>query len=98
VEPDAILARLKAVEPSLRARGVCHVAIFGSIARGAGGAASDTDIMIEFDPTAPVGVYEYLGVRDYVAGLLDGPVDVVDRDALNPHVASAALADVIDAF
>jgi predicted nucleotidyltransferase len=98
VELDANLARLRAVEPSLRARGVCHVAVFGSVARGAGGAASDADILIEFDPAAAVGVYEYVGVRDYVAGLLDGPVDVLDRDALNPHVASAALADAVYAF
>jgi predicted nucleotidyltransferase len=39
---------------------------------------SDTDILVEFNPEAGVGVYEYVGVKRYIASLLDGPVDVVD--------------------
>jgi len=37
---------------------------------------SDTDIMIEINPEAPVGVWEYAGIREYIAALFDGPVDV----------------------
>lgn len=32
------------------------------------------------------------------AALFDGPVDVVDREALKPYVAPAATADAIYAF
>ena len=52
-----IIARLRENERALRARGVTHAAVFGSRARGDDRPDSDTDIMIEIDPDAPVGVY-----------------------------------------
>ncbi len=59
---------------------------------------SDIDIMIEVDPAAPVGVYEYVALKDYIAGLFDGPVDVVSRDGLKPYVRPAATTDAVYAF
>ena len=75
-----ILARLRENERALRARGVCHAALFGSHARGDNRPDSDIDIMVEFDPVARVTVFNYAGLKDYIAGLFDGPVDVVNRD------------------
>jgi predicted nucleotidyltransferase len=93
-----ILARLRENEAALRARGVRHAALFGSRARGDNRPDSDTDIMIEIDPDAPVGVYEYVGIKEFIASLFDGPVDVVDREGLKPYVRPAATADAIYAF
>lgn len=95
---DDIIARLRENEAALRARGVAHVALFGSRARGDAGPGSDTDIMIEIEPGAPVGVYEYVQLRDYIASLFDGPVDVVSRESLKPYVRPAATADAVYAF
>jgi predicted nucleotidyltransferase len=95
---EQIIARLQANEQELRHRGVLHAALFGSIARGDATAASDIDIMIEIEPDAPVGVFEYVGIKQYIAGLFDGPVDVVDREGLKPYVRPAATADAIYAF
>ena len=93
-----IIARLRENEAALRARGVRHAAVFGSRARGDNGSDSDIDIMIEIDPEAPVGVYEYVGIKEYIASLFDGRVDVVDREGLKPYVRTAATADAIYAF
>lgn len=95
---EDIIGRLRDNEAALRARGVAHAALFGSRARGDDRPDSDTDIMIEIDPQAPIGVWGYLGLKQYVASLFDGPVDVVDREALKPYVAPAATADAIYAF
>jgi predicted nucleotidyltransferase len=95
---EAILARLRENETSLRARGVAHVALFGSRARGEEHPGSDTDILIETDPAARVGIYEYVAIKDYIAGLFDGAVDVVSRDGLKRYVRPAAMADTIYAF
>ena len=93
-----IIARLRENEAALKARGVAHAALFGSRARGDARPDSDTDIMIEIDPAARIGVYEYVGLKDYIASLFDGPVDVVSRDGLKPYVRPAATTDAIYAF
>jgi len=95
---EHIIARLRENEAALRQRGVVHAALFGSRARNEQGPDSDTDIMIEIDPEAPVGVWEYAGIKAYVASLFEGPVDVVDREGLKPYVQPAATADAIYAF
>ena len=93
-----IINRLKANEAALRARGVAHAALFGSRARGDNLPDSDTDIMIEIEPNAPVGVWEYAGIKDYIASLFQGPVDVVAREGLKPAVRPNAIANAIYAF
>jgi len=93
-----IIATLRANEAALRARGIRHAALFGSVARGTAGPESDIDIMIEIDPEAIQDVYAYVGLKNFVADLFTGRVDVIDRAALKAHVRPLAEADVVYAF
>lgn len=92
------LETLRRSEHALRERGVCHAAVFGSVARGDHRPDSDIDIMIEIDPAARLTVFDYAGIKEYIADLFDGPVDVVSRKNLKPYIAPAAIADAIYAF
>jgi predicted nucleotidyltransferase len=95
--PDAI-AILRQSKPALRERGVLHAGLFGSVVRGENHAGSDVDIMLEIDPEARITVFDYVELKEYIANLFDGPVDVVNRDGLKSYVAPAATADAVYAF
>jgi uncharacterized protein len=72
--------------------------LFGSCARGDARHGSDIDIMVEFDPAAHVTVFNCAGLKDYIAGLFDGLIDVVRREGLKPYVRPAVTTDAIYAF
>lgn len=95
---EQVIATLRSHEAELRGRGVLHAALFGSVARGEQTADSDIDILIELAPEAEVGVFEYVGIEQYLADLLASPVDLVDRKRLKAFVRPSAERDAVDAF
>jgi uncharacterized protein len=95
---ETAVATLRRHEKELRARGVAHAAIFGSVARSENRPDSDLDILVEFEPGAEGGVYDYIRFKAYVASLFDTRVDVIDRAALKPHLRVPAARDLMYAF
>ena len=92
------LAVLRKHADELRARGVIHAALFGSVARNEAGPTSDIDIMIELDPDSRLDLFGYAGLRRFIEGLFPARVDVVDRDALKPYLREPVITDAIYAF
>ena len=95
---DSIIEKLKSAEAALRARGVDHAALFGSVARDEAGPASDIDIMVEIAPTAELDMFAYVGIVQLIESLFTVPVDVANRAGLKPHVRPSAERDAIYAF
>jgi uncharacterized protein len=89
---------LRRSESALRGRGVRRAALFGSVARGCSTSGRDIDILVAIDPTARMTVFDYVDLKEYIAGLFDEQVDVVSLDGLKAHIRPAALADAIYAF
>lgn len=83
---------------TLRARGVLHAALFGSVARGQAKPDSDIDIMIELDPRASIGAFGYVGIKRFIAAQFARSVDVINKDALRPELRGSAERDAIYAF
>ncbi len=89
---------LRRHQADLRARGIVHAALFGSVARGEAGPKSDLDISIELAPDTSLDIFAYVELKNFIAGLFPGPVDVVNKDALKPHLRQPATANSIYAF
>lgn len=89
---------LRRHEAELRRRGVLHLALFGSVARGEGRSDSDIDVMLDLDPAVQVSVFDYADIVGFIEGLFPTRVDVVNGRMLRSHVRPGALRDGVDAF
>lgn len=89
---------LQAHQTELQRRGVRHAAVFGSVARGEARPDSDVDVLVELDPGQAIGIFEYARVRLYIAELLGGSADVVNRKTLKPLLRDSILRDTVNAF
>jgi predicted nucleotidyltransferase len=98
MDRDQILATLRAHEQELRRRGVTHAALFGSVARGEQKATSDIDIMIEIAADAPVDVFDYVEITQYIGDLFPVSVDIANRSSLKSLVRPMAERDALYAF
>ena len=74
------------------------MALFGSVARGEAKATSDIDLLIEVEPSAPVGLFEYVDIIQYLGDLFDSRVDVANRASLKALVRPGVERDAIHAF
>jgi uncharacterized protein len=98
LDRERVISTLRAHQMELQRRGVRHAALFGSIARGEGNRTSDIDILVELDPQASVGLFEYVGITQYLADLFPVRVDVANRSGLKPLVRPTIERDAIYAF
>ena len=95
---EQVIMVLQAHEGELRRRGVRHAALFGSVARNEATPASDIDIMIDLEPDAPVGLFEYVGITQYLADLFPHRVDVANHGRMKALVRPTADRDAVYAF
>jgi uncharacterized protein len=98
VDRDTVIQTLQAREDELRKLGVRHIALFGSVARGDSNDASDIDILLDLQPDAPIGVFEYVGLTQFIADLFPVRVDVANHAKLKLHVRPHAEREAIYAF
>jgi predicted nucleotidyltransferase len=98
MDRQTIIARLRENEAPLRARGVAHAALFGSHARGDNDPDSDIDILIDIAPDAPVGLWGFVAITQYLEDLFPSRVDVADHSHLKPHLRPSAEREAVRAF
>jgi uncharacterized protein len=72
-----------------------ELALFGSAARDQLRPESDVDFLIEFKPTARIGLIKYFELQDELARIVGRPVDLVSKEALrNPYRRASIMRDL----
>jgi hypothetical protein len=95
---EQVVGILRSNADVLRARGILHAAVFGSVARGEARPESDIDILVDLEPGKPSGLFEYVRLQRDVAALFGCRVDLVEREALRPLVREEASRDAVNVF
>lgn len=93
-DTDTIRARLAALLPALQARyGVRSLSIFGSYARGEQTAASDLEVLVDFEKMPDLYTFGNLALDlEEAVGLR---VDVFTRSTLKPRIVKGVERDLL---
>ncbi len=78
---------------SARAHGMRRVRVFGSVARGEAGPASDIDLLVDLAPNRTL--VDLAGFRRQANEILGIPVDVATPDMLKEHIRTEVLAEAL---
>jgi predicted nucleotidyltransferase len=77
-----------------KAHGAGHVRVFGSLARGEGGEASDVDLLVEMDQDR--SLMDRIALKQALEDLLGVEVDVVNEKAIRPAIREHVLRDLVE--
>jgi predicted nucleotidyltransferase len=89
--------RILARRPELRSRGISHMALFGSRARGDARQDSDIDLMIDVD-NPRFSLIDLVAVQQDLSEDIGLPVQVTLRRSLPERMAKTIRAESIELF
>jgi hypothetical protein len=82
----------------LRAAGIVHLRLFGSVARGEQSAQSDVDLMADFDRSMRLNLFNLAHLENRLSDLLGVKADLSLADSMRERVRARAVHEAIDAF
>jgi predicted nucleotidyltransferase len=97
VNKSEVMKKLASFEDELKKFFVKDLYLFGSYAREEAGEQSDLDILVEFEPGAQIGLFEFARLRRQLSELLGREVDLVTPDAIRPEMKDQILREAVHA-
>jgi predicted nucleotidyltransferase len=95
MDKERILATLRQHEAELKAAGIVHLRLFGSVARGEATPESDVDLLFECEPPSLFRIY---GSQDEFAAMLGVKVHLSSEKYLRPEFRDHVLSETVDVF
>ncbi|MGP0060389.1 MAG: nucleotidyltransferase family protein [Beijerinckiaceae bacterium] len=93
-----IIKRLRSERDALEARGVEHLAIFGSRARGDHRPDSDLDVLLEVPWERKFSLIDLVGVERIIGKAVEAPVTALMRRSVRSDFMARIAPDVTDVF
>ena len=97
MDKENVIRTLRAHEAELRAQGISHVYLFGSVARGEADEKSDVDLFYDYDPDR-FGFLQFMRIRELAPELMGHPVDIMPRDGIHPLIRTDIEQTAIEVF
>jgi hypothetical protein len=97
MDRESVIRTLRAHEAELRAEGISHVYLFGSVARGEADEKSDVDLFFDYDDPS-FGLLDLMRVKDRFAEILGGKVDAMMRESVHHRIRKRVEAEAVPVF
>jgi predicted nucleotidyltransferase len=98
MDKSSVIEMLRRHEPELRAAGIVHLRLFGSVARGEESAQSDVDLMADFDRSKCLTLFDMARLEGRLTDLLGEKVDLSPSGSMKERVRERALREAVHAF
>jgi len=95
---DRVIQTLREHRDELRAAGLLHLSLFGSVARGDASGRSDVDLMADFDESRPLTLVKIGSIEHRLTELLGIEVELSSADWMREPVRSKALREAVVVF
>lgn len=98
MDRSSVIETLRRHESELKAAGVVHLRLFGSVARGDHSANSDVDLMADFDPAQRCTLVTLARLQNRLSDLLGAKVDISLANAMREPVKTRVQREAVLAF
>jgi hypothetical protein len=98
IDKHLVIERLRQHEQELRAAGIVHLRIFGSVARNEASSASDVDLLADFDKSRRITLVKVGSLPGRLSKMLGAQVDLSSAEWMREPVKSKALREAVLAF
>ncbi len=94
MDRETVIRTLRAHEAELRAEGISHVYLFGSVARGEADERSDVDLFFDHDDPK-FSLFDLMRVKERFSEILGGEVDAMMRESVHRRIRKRVEAEAI---
>lgn len=98
MDKRSVLQTLRAHQPELRAAGIVHLRLFGSVARGDSSTNSDVDLVADFEGSKRLSLVSMAHLENHLSDLLGVKVDLSPADSMKEIIRNEAGRESILAF
>lgn len=98
MDKERVVRTLRAHEPELRAAGIIHLRVFGSVARGEASPYSDVDLMADLDASKKFSLLDMSGLENRLSDILQVKVDLTLSKSMREPIRRSAEREAVLAF
>jgi predicted nucleotidyltransferase len=93
-----VIEKLRDHESELRAAGIVHLRVFGSVARDQSSISSDIDLLADFDKSQRLTLVKIGSLQSRLSKMLGAKVDLSSAEWMREPIRSKALSEAVLAF